>query len=42
VFADHTDEVLREWLDADGSRLARLRDERVIGTTPQQVRRERT
>jgi crotonobetainyl-CoA:carnitine CoA-transferase CaiB-like acyl-CoA transferase len=33
-FAQHTDEVLRDWLDLDDDRLATLRAAEVIGTTP--------
>ena len=34
VFAQHTDEVLREWLGLSDGRLADLRKAEVIGTTP--------
>jgi crotonobetainyl-CoA:carnitine CoA-transferase CaiB-like acyl-CoA transferase len=34
VFAQHTDEVLREWISADRDAIAKLRDENAIGTVP--------
>ncbi|MDQ1396923.1 MAG: hypothetical protein QOG64_2182, partial [Acidimicrobiaceae bacterium] len=34
TFAQHTDEVLRDWLGLDPARLATLRAAEVIGTTP--------
>ncbi len=39
-FAEHTDEVLTEWIGADAKRWADLRERQVIGTTPFSVRRE--
>jgi crotonobetainyl-CoA:carnitine CoA-transferase CaiB-like acyl-CoA transferase len=41
VFAQHTDEVLREWLGLNTGRIESLRAADVIGTTPNSVRKKR-
>lgn len=38
-FAEHTDDVLIDWIGADAARRADLRDRQVIGTTPSSIRR---